>query len=217
VNSRYKLVAFDMDGVLIDHEGSWTWANDKFEVDNREAFEMFKEGRITEIEFIRRDIGLWLGKHPNVNISDLINALRDVPLINGIRETIETLSQNCIKSVIVSGGIDKAAQMIAEEYGFDDYAANTILSHPDGRLTGDGKINVDLTDKGIKTREFMNKYDARKEETVAIGNSYTDVKMFEAAGFSIAFNPIDKKTVDAADRVVRSRSITDVLDIILAK
>ena len=137
--NRYKLVVFDMDGVLIDYVSSWTWVHDKMGVENEEAFRSFKEGRISEIEFIRRDIGLWTGKDKDVRISDIINALHDVPLIHGIQETIAALSHNGIRSVIVSGGIDLAAKMIADEYGFDDHAANSIMCCPDGILTGEAR------------------------------------------------------------------------------
>ena len=213
--NRYKLIVFDMDGVLIDHISSWTWVHDKMNVNNDEAFELFKAGKITEIEFIRRDIKLWTDKNPNVRIGDIIDALHDIPLMNGIQETIATLSHNGIKSVIVSGGIDVAAEMIAREFKFDGHAANSILTHPDGKLTGEGRVNVDLTDKGIVTREFMKKYGASKEETVAVGNSYTDVKMLNAAGLAIAFDPIDEAVISASDHVVRSKNLSDILDLIL--
>jgi phosphoserine phosphatase len=215
VKNRYKLAVFDMDGVLIDHISSWTWVHEKMGVNNDEAFELFKAGRITEAEFIRRDIGLWMNRDPNVNISDIIGALRDIPLIKGIRETVGTLSRNGIKSVIVSGGIEEAAKMIADEYGFDGHAANSILTHPDGRLTGEGRVNVDLTDKGIVTREFMERYGAERKDTVAIGNSYTDVRMLRAAGLAIAFNPIDVKVAQAANVIMRSDDISEILDVIL--
>ena len=217
MKNRYKLAVFDMDGVLIDHVSSWTWVHDKMGVNNDEAFELFKEGKISETEFIRRDVGLWLNKDPNMNIREIIHALQDIPLISGIQETIAALSHNGIRSVIVSGGIDIAAKMIADEFGFDGHAANSILTYPDGRLTGEGKVNVDLRDKGIVTREFMKKYGAGREETVAVGNSYTDVWMLRAAGLAIAFNPIDVKVVHAANVIMRSDNISDILDIILGK
>jgi phosphoserine phosphatase len=215
VGNPYKLVVFDMDGVLVDHASSWTWVHDKMGVDNEEAFLLFKEGKITETEFIRRDVGLWLNKDPGMKIDAIIDALRDIPLINGIRKTVETLSANGIRSVIVSGGIDKAAEMISKEFGFDGYEANTILTYPDGRLTGEGKVNVDLTDKGIVTRKFMDTFGVRKDETAAVGNSFTDVEMMNAAGFAIAFNPIDDEVVKASDIVIRSRDISDILGVIL--
>jgi phosphoserine phosphatase len=217
VNNRYGLVVFDMDGVLVDHVSTWTWVHDKMSVNNDEAFELFKAGKIDETEFIRRDIGLWLQKYPEMRISDIVNELQDMPLIQGIQETIAVLSHYGIKSVIVSGGIDVAAKMIANEFGFDGHAANTILAYPDGRLTGEGRVNVDLTDKGIVTREFMKKHGASKEMTVAIGNSYTDVKMLNAAGLAIAFNPIDEEVIAASDHVIRSDNISDVLGLILGE
>ena len=214
MGSRYRLAVFDMDGVLIDHTSSWTWVHDKMGVDNEDAFRLFKKGMITEEEFIRRDIALWINKYPNINICDIINALHDMPLISGIQETVAALSDAGIRSVIISGGIDKAAEMIASEYKFDGHAGNTILTYEDGRLTGEGAVNVDLSDKGIMTRMFMNRYNAAKEETVAIGNSYTDVKMLEAAGLAIAFNPVDDDVIKVADHVVRSKNLSDILDLI---
>ena len=208
----YKLAVFDMDGVLIDHESSWTWVHDKMGTDNSEAFELFRDGKISEAEFMRRDIGLW---GDDVRIADIEYALRDVPLIGGIRETVTSLSHNGIRSVIVSGGIDIAAERIACEYGFDGHAANSILSRPDGKLTGEGRVNVDLTDKGIVMKEFMKKYVSSKEETIAVGNSFTDVRMFDHAGLKIAFNPIDDEIISAADHVVRSGDISDILCLIL--
>lgn len=117
--------------------------------------------------------------------------------------------------VIVSGGIDIAAEMLTREFGFEDFAADSVMTNPDGTLTGEGYKNVDLRDKGVWVRKYQEKYGTTKERTVSIGNSFTDIKMFENSGMSIAFNPTDDYTVEAATHVVRSRNIADILDLLI--
>lgn len=67
--------------------------------------------------------------------------------------------------VIVSGGIDIAARMIAEEFGFEDYAADPLYTNPDGTLTGEGGKVVDLRDKGVWVRRYQEKYSVPKGRT----------------------------------------------------
>ena len=212
---RYDLVAFDMDGVLLDHISSWTWVHDAFGVNNDESLVEFLNGSIDEKEFMRRDVALWKNIDPMVNIRTIAGYLKDVPLIDGIQETVAALRWNGIRSVIISGGIDISAKMLFDEFGFDDYAANSLETDGDGCLTGEGIINVDLTDKGKKLRDFIEQFGTVPERTVSIGNSSTDIKMFENSGLSIAFNPIDDVTRNSADHVIYGSNISDVLGIVL--
>jgi len=214
---KYDLVCFDMDGVLTKLRSSWCWVHTCFEVDNEPAYQAYVNGEIDESEFMRRDIGLWTAKKPDVTIDEIAKLFQDMPLIGGIQETIACLKENGIRSVIVSGGIDKAALLIKNEFGFDDFAADEICTNPDGTLTGEGKLIVDLKDKGINVREFIKKYNTTPERTVSIGNSYTDIPMFKNTGMSIAFNPTDHYTSDAATYTVVSDNIADVLDYILVE
>ncbi len=186
-----------------------------FEVDNEPAYQAFVNGEIDEPEFMRKDIALWTGKKPDLTIDEIAVLFRDMPLIDGIQETIACLRDNGIKSVIISGGIDRAAAMLANEFGFDGYVADEIQSNPDGTLTGEGVMNVDLRDKGINVRQYIEKYGTTKERTVSVGNSYTDIGMFKQSGMSIAFNPTDPYTSEAADHTVVSENISDILDYIL--
>jgi Haloacid Dehalogenase superfamily, subfamily IB, phosphoserine phosphatase-like len=213
---KYDLVCFDMDGVLTLLRSSWCWIHQSFGVDNEAAYQAYINGEIDEPEFMRRDIALWKNVKPDVKISDLVHFFQSMPLIGGIQETVACLRGNGIRCVIVSGGIDLAAKMIADEFNFDDYAADEICSNPDGSLTGEGKLNVDLKDKGITVREFIKKYDTTAERTVSIGNSFTDISMFENSGMSIAFNPTDDYTAEAATHTVRTDNISDILDLILS-
>ncbi|UAL07689.1 MAG: HAD-IB family phosphatase [Candidatus Methanogranum gryphiswaldense] len=212
---KYDLVCFDMDGVLTDIRSSWCWIHRCFEVDNEESYKLFCNGEINEPEFMKRDIELWHSVKPDVNHNDLIRFFKDMPLIGGIQETVACLKENGIHCVIVSGGIDLAAKMLKEEFGFDDYAADELLADEKGILTGKGIRHVDLADKGINVRQFIEKYNTVPERTVSIGNSFTDIPMFKNSGMSIAFNPTDIYTEEAATYTIRSKNIADVLDYII--
>lgn len=214
---KYDLVCFDMDGVLTDLRSSWYWIHLCLDVDNEDTYRAYCNGEIDQEEFMRRDVSSWKRVLPDIGEKDLIRFLREMPLIGGIQETIACLRANGIKSVIISGGIDLAAKMIADEFGFDDYVADGLVTDEKGRLTGEGIMTVDLRDKGIWVREFISRYGTVKERTVSIGNSHTDIPMFENSGMSIAFNPTDVYTEEASDHIVRSKNIADILDLIIGE
>ncbi|MFA5452661.1 MAG: HAD family phosphatase [Candidatus Methanomethylophilaceae archaeon] len=214
MSKRFDLVVFDMDGVLTTTRSSWSFIHDVLGVNNEESYQAFVNMEIDEPEFMRRDIAIWKTIRPNITVNDIARMFRDLPLIDGIQETIIGLKYNNIKSVICSGGIDLAAKMIANEFGFDGYIADTLESYPDGRLTGEGKMNVDLKDKGKNVRDFIKQFGTTPDRCVSIGNSFTDIKMFQNTGTSIAFNPVDPYTEAAATNVVKSKNISDILDII---
>lgn len=212
---KYDLVCFDMDGTLTKVRSSWCWIHQCFEVDNEPSYQAFINGEIDEPEFMRRDIALWTGKDPDTNITQIAKMFRDMPLIEGIQETIACLNECGIRSVIISGGIWQAAEMLKNEFGFTDFIADEVVANEDGTLTGEGKMNVDLRDKGINVRDCIEKFGTTMERTVSIGNSYTDIPMFKASGMSIAFNPTDPWTAEAATHTVESNNIADCLDFIL--
>ena len=212
---RYDLAVFDMDGVLTSARSSWGYVHDEMGVSNEHSLKAFMDGEIDEDEFIKRDLALWLDKHPDFSIRELVHILRTMPLTDGIQETVACLQYNRIKCVICSGGIEIAARMLTEEYGFDGYAAVEFETDGDGVLTGGFVKHTDLGDKGIRTREFIKEFGTTPERTVTIGNSFTDVKMMEGTGMKIAFNPIDQNVIDVSDVVIRSGNISDVLDVIL--
>jgi phosphoserine phosphatase len=204
-----------MDGVLTSVRSSWHWVNLCLDVNNDDILKAYLTGEIDQPEFMRRDIAKWKDASASLCITDLIRFFQEMPLVEGIQETVACLKSNGIRCVIVSGGIELAARMIREEFGFDDHVADEICITPYGVLTGEGKMNVDLRDKGINVRHFIEKYGTTKERTVSIGNSYSDISMFRNSGLSIAFNPTDDLTKEAATHTVISKNISDVLDHIL--
>lgn len=213
---KYDLAIFDMDGTLTKVNSSWRYILDEFGGDNSETYRQWVKGEIDEAEFMRRDIALWKQAKPDVSALDIAKMMRNLPLIDGIQETVAALHYNNIKCAICSGGILSAAKMIADEFGFDYYIADDLETDADGRLTGEGIKHVDLRDKGKTAKDIMEMFGVKGERTITVGNSFGDVSMFELSGLSIAFNPLDMEiTGAAADHVVVSQNISDILDIIL--
>lgn len=212
---QYDLVCFDMDGTLTDIRSSWKWIHDCLGVDPEPNYQAYLRGEFDEAEFMRRDIALWKQVKPDIGIRDLVHLFQSMPLIDGIQETVAALEDSGMHCVIISGGIDLAARILTNEFGFEDYAADYLCTNPDGTLTGEGGMNVDLKDKGVWVRKFQEKYSVTKERTVSVGNSFTDIPMFRSSGMSIAFNPTDEYTSDAATHTVRSRNIADILDLLI--
>jgi phosphoserine phosphatase len=211
----FDLVAFDMDGVLVDYSSCWTWVHHHFGVDNEPALLSFVNGEIDDREFMRRDIALWRAKNPQLDMEGLRCILEPLPFNEGIRETVAALKERGIKTVIVSGGLDIVAERIAERYGFDDFIANGVEADRSGRLTGEGILRVELLNKKLALEALLRKYSVSPERAACVGDSFIDIPMFRACGMSIAFNPLDRRVCDSATHVVRDRNLNAVLPFIL--
>lgn len=212
---KYDLVAFDMDGVLVDYPSTWTWVHDHFGVRNRAAVDAFLRDEIDDMEFMRRDISLWVGMKPDLCRTDMVQILEPLPLMTGLSETLAELKRSGLRCVIVSGGLDLVAGQLAERYGFDDYAANGFECDQAGHLTGNGVLKVWLKSKRAALQYFQSEFGVPPERTVSIGDSFIDVSMFELSALRIAFNPIDDYVVGRADHVIREHDLRLVLPLIL--
>jgi len=212
---RFDLVAFDMDGVLVDYTSSWTWVHDHFKVDNETSLLAYIEGRIDDREFMRRDIDLWKQKKDDLCKVDIERILAPVPVVDGIEETILALKKKGMKSVIVSGGLDIVAKRICQSYGFDDFIANGLECDEQGQLTGEGVLRVELINKKRALDAFLDKYRVDRRRTACIGNSFVDASMFEGVGLAIAFNPIDSYVREQADHTVVGKDLRTLLPYLL--
>ncbi|MFP4545302.1 MAG: HAD family hydrolase [Methanomassiliicoccales archaeon] len=215
VQGRFDLVAFDMDGVLVECESSWSWVHDHFGVDNDTALMEFLRGEIDDREFMRRDIALWKAARPDLDLDHVHRILEPVPVTKGVRETVSTLRGAGTRTVIISGGIDLVAGRIAEDYGFDDFLANGLECDGGGRLTGEGLLQVELRNKRGSLDRFLERWDIPRERAAAVGNSFVDVSMFQGCACSIAFNPVDREVVEGARKVVKSDDLRSILPYLL--
>lgn len=201
-----KLIAFDLDGVLVDGRGSWGEIHnglgtlEESECNGREYF----SGKITFDEWAKLDVKLWLG----VNIGKIQTILQKTRMMKGIYETIPKLRKN-YKLVIISGGINILADRIKEEFNMD-YAIANELSVKDEKVTGINNI-VDFMGKGNILREIAGNMNISPDECAVVGDYINDIPMFDVAGLSIAFDPKHEDVIDSADNVVYEKDLRGIL------
>lgn len=210
MDKDFELAVFDMDGVLVDVESSWVWVHNHFNVNNDHSLKKYLQGEIDDLEFIRRDIELWRNKDDELDKNDIRSILSDVPLMDGYSRCLEKLNQKQYKTAIISGGLKPLAEEIGSEY-FDIIKANDVEEN-DGKLSGEGILEVKLNDKGSVFEELLNELDIEYKKCIAVGNSFIDVPMLEKAGLGIAFDPADAKVRRAADVVIEEKDLCSVLD-----
>jgi phosphoserine phosphatase len=200
-----------MDGVLTDIISSWKYIHDYFNTSNDRSVDEYLKGKIDDVEFIKRDASLWKENGKPIKKEKLIEILSDIPLIRGAPECINTLKNQGIKTAIISAGLDILAKDVGKRLGIDYVYSNGIESDKNGRLTGNGIIQVRLMYKDQTVKKLAQKLDIAFNKIAAVGNSCFDIPMFRTSGLSIAFNPGDDCVREAADIVVEGKDLRKIL------
>lgn len=206
-----RLVAFDMDGVLVDIVSSWVHVHRRFGVNNDHSLAAYLRGEIDDREFIRRDIALWKRADPGVTASKIRDMLADAPLMTGAAELMTELRRRGYKTAIVSAGIDLLSERVARELGMDLQFANGMCTDDADRLSGEGVFRVRLMDKGNTVIEAAAMLGVGPNDIVSVGNSRYDVSMFERSALGIAFCPEDETVREEADIVVDEKDLRVLL------
>jgi phosphoserine phosphatase len=208
----FKFVVFDQDGVLVDTPSSWHCIHQRLGTSST-ALQLYQSGAIDDLEFMRRDIALWLDKGA-IYIEDIKAIMDRVPLMPHAKETITTLRNEGIKTAIVSAGIDLLALRVAAQCGIDYVLANGLEANGEGRLTGEGILRVPLQDKAAAFLHLAKELSLEPEDCVAVGDSGYDATMLSLSGLGIAFHPLDDVVREAADVVVQG-DLMEILQYIL--
>lgn len=202
-----KLVAFDLDGVLVDGGGSWVTVHQGLGTlaeSQRNGIDYFS-GKISFGEWAKKDVSLWKG----VGIEKLKGILYTTRFMDGIEKTIPRLKKN-YKLAIISGGLKLLAQHVQELYDIDYCYGNELLVRR-GKVAGI-KHTVDFDAKGSILRRIAQDAGISTKECAAVGDYLNDIPMFREAGYSIAFDPKSPEVAQCASQVVYEKNLARLLD-----
>jgi len=172
-----KLIAFDLDNVLIDGEAIDEIGNIVgIRKEIAEITEKAMEGKIDFETAIKERVTLLKG----TSVDDIKEVMQKVPLMEGAEETIEELKKRGYKIATISGSFEVIANRLKEELGLD-YAFSNILHEEDGVLTGE--VSGPLVDgsKADVLKDIMKMENISAAECAAVGDGANDISMLEAA------------------------------------
>ncbi|MDX6719541.1 MAG: phosphoserine phosphatase [Solirubrobacteraceae bacterium] len=192
----FSAVFFDLDGTLLrETSAAQLLARAYDDVAFADFEASYRVGRISNAEVASRS-ALYLAGH---GIAEVAGILEGGSWIKGIDDVMTALSRSQIVPVLATVSWDFVAEIVAHRYGFEAWCGTPMRRRGD-TLTGDYGAVLEADDKALFVARFCARRGMALEDVAAVGDSRSDVAMFERVGYSIALN------ADAQARAVASVS-----------
>ena len=206
------LIIFDVEGVLLNAEYLPVLAQKFGPEKEKEIWDITKQG-------IRGDINWEDGLCKRVNAlrgipyEDALSIGENLEIMPGAKVLCNALRNAGWKMVAVSGGFTIITDRLKKELLLDKIYSNELV-FKDGKL--DEVIISVTSDKSKAVNEIIREWGIRKEDIVVVVDGANDLKLFEIAGFTVGFCPVD--VVKArADAIIEIRDLTLLLNLLEKK
>ncbi len=204
-----KLIAFDLDNVLLDGEaideiGKLVGVENEISALTEQAM----EGDLDFETSLKKRVSLLKG----ASLDDVKKVVDNIPLMEGAEETIKELKRRGYKIATITGNVEIVALRLKNELNLD-YAFCNILHEKNGLLTGE--VSGPLLVEGSKAdilQELLDTVKLSTEECAAVGDGANDISMLQKAGLGVAFNakPVVK---EIADVIIDGKDLRELLTI----
>lgn len=192
----YKAVIFDVDGVLTYFKSAWQRLHRILGVDAEVNKALYQGGYINYEEWAVADVELW--RSAPRHIAEAYFAPRE-----GFDELCQVLRRLGLFRAAISAGVGYTRRLAR---CFDEFVVNDLIYS--GNVVEGVRVAVTNSNKGDIARELLERRGIAAEEAIAVGDSETDLPLFRAVRFPIAFNPANEEVARAAKAVIRSRRLT---------
>jgi phosphoserine phosphatase len=180
-----RLVAFDMDSTLIQHEVIDELAREAGVYEQVSAItESAMRGELDFETSLARRVALLKG----LDVTVLKKVADQLRLTEGAERLIEALRRFGFKTAIISGGFAFFGNHLRDRLKID-YVRTNDLETEAGKLTGrvKGQI-IDAARKAQLLKEIAAAENIALQQTIAVGDGANDLPMLAVAGLGIAFH-----------------------------
>ncbi|MFL6482935.1 MAG: HAD-IB family phosphatase [Nitrososphaera sp.] len=210
-----NLAAFDMDGTLIQGRLVFALA-DRFDLSEK-VRSIQSDRLMAGHEQTKAIAALFSG----LTSRDLESAIASIPFTKNCDRTIAILKDRGYKIGIISDSYTLAARFVADRLNLDFVRANK-LQILDGKITG--KVDMPLgwdeigcyckisVCKRFHLEKSAHQFGVPIENTIAVGDTKSDICMIQRAGVGVAFMPKDDQIKKASDKIINEPDFLKVLE-----
>lgn len=211
LTERWRLACFDLDGSLVHGTSTCQHLSRSLGHEHilKSLEEQYARGEISNAEVAEADAQYYAG----LSLAQVEEKLADIPLIDGLAQTIEALRSRGIPSIICTVTWKFAAEILAKRYGFLGASGCEMSLSSNGLLSGRVSKHFDEHSKLNFVREYCKVHGISMDSAFAVGDSRSDIPLFGAVGFSVALNatPLAKQ---AATCSLETGWLPDVLTLL---
>jgi phosphoserine phosphatase len=214
-SSPSNIAAFDMDGTLIQGRLVFALA-DRFDLSEK-VRSIQSRPQITGHEQTKAIAALFAG----LTRKDLESAIESIPLTKNSERTIAMLKERDYRIGIISDSYTIAAGFVANKLNLDFVMANK-LEESNGRITG--KVDMPLgwdkincfckisVCKRYHLEKSAHQFGVPIKNTLAVGDTRSDICMIQRAGVGVAFMPKDEDIKNASNNIIIEPDLLKVLE-----
>lgn len=212
---RFDLVAFDVDGTLVEHPDDktvWQLLNERFtgtDEKNRERLALYRAGRLSYSDWVALDVGSW--RDAGARREDLVRAFAPLRLVRGAAETMAALKGEGVRLAVISGTLDLLLDTLFPDHPFDEVYTNRISFDSEGRIASWRATPFDMEGKAVALRAIAAREGLSLDRSAFVGDHSNDLSAARIAGFTVAFQPKCAEIEAIAGAVVRSGDLRDIL------
>lgn len=196
------LIIFDVEGVLLNAEYLPILAQVFGPAKEKEIWDITKQGIRGDIDWeegLRRRVYALRG----TRFQDAKAIGENLEIMPGAKDLCLTLKNAGWKMVAVSGGFTIITERLKKELGLDLIFSNELIFK--NGILDDIELKV-TSDKSLVVRPIIKQLGIKKEEIVVVVDGANDLKLFDIAGYTVGFCPVDI-VKNKADDVIEIRNL----------
>ena len=197
------LIIFDVEGLLLNAEYLPILAQVFGPSKEKEIWDITKQGIRGDIDWeegLRKRVKALKG----IKFDDAKQIGENLEIMPGAKDLCSALKDAGWKMIAISGGFTIITDRLKKELGLDLIFSNNLI-FKDGRLDG---LDLKVTsDKSLLVRPLIEQWGIKKEEIVVVVDGANDIKLFEIAGYTVGFCPVEL-VKNKADDVIELRNLS---------